>query len=94
MMILSIGGADYSYRYRLQPIVLVIGPFTRMADASVGEGAWGKTPMRGKMPMDNISQISNSWSLLCVTLASASFVNTSYSLKVDFVSIYKLQRKF
>ena len=57
-------------------------------------GGWGKTPMRGKMPMDNISQVSNAWSLLCVTLASASFVNTNYSLKVDFVSIYKLQRKF
>ena len=26
IMILSIGGAAYSYRYRLQPIVLLIGP--------------------------------------------------------------------
>ena len=34
-MIRSIGGADYSYRYRLQPIVLIIGPITHMADVSV-----------------------------------------------------------
>jgi len=35
MMIRSIGDADYSYRYRLQPIVLIIGPITHMADVSV-----------------------------------------------------------
>ena len=57
-------------------------------------GGWGKTPMRGKMPMDNISQVSYYWSLFCVTLASAFFVDTSYSLTVDFVSIYKLHQKF
>jgi len=34
-MIRSIGGADYSYQYRLQPIVLIISPITRMADVSV-----------------------------------------------------------
>ncbi len=28
-------GADYSCRYRLQPIILIIGPITRMADVSV-----------------------------------------------------------
>jgi len=59
----------------------------------IGVG-WGKTPMRGKMPMDNILQVSNSFTLVCVTLASASFVNRNYSLKVNFVSIYKLMRKF
>jgi len=32
MMILS---ADYSYRYRLQPIVLIIGPITRMVVMSI-----------------------------------------------------------
>jgi len=35
MMILCIGGADYSYRYRLQPIVLIIGPIMRIAVISV-----------------------------------------------------------
>ena len=35
MIICSIVGADYSYRYRLQPIVLIIGPITCMADVSV-----------------------------------------------------------
>src|SRR6218665_1067863 len=30
MMIRCIGGADYFYRYRLQPIVLIIGPITRI----------------------------------------------------------------
>jgi len=35
-MIRSIGGAGYSYRYRLQPIVLVISSITHMADV------WGK----------------------------------------------------
>jgi len=36
-MIRSIGGADYSYQYRLQPIVLIniIGPITCTADVSV-----------------------------------------------------------
>jgi len=34
-MILSIGGADYSYGNRLQPIVLIIGPITLMAVISV-----------------------------------------------------------
>jgi len=35
MMVCSIGGADYSYQHRLPPIVLIIGPSTRMADVSV-----------------------------------------------------------
>jgi len=35
MVILSIGGADYSYRYRLQPIILIIGAITHMADVSI-----------------------------------------------------------
>jgi len=35
MMIRSISNADYSYRYRLQPIVLIINPITRMAVISV-----------------------------------------------------------
>ena len=34
-MIRGIGGADYSYQYRLQPIVLIIGPITRMVYVSV-----------------------------------------------------------
>jgi len=35
IVILSISGTDYSYRYRLQPIILIIGPITRMAIISV-----------------------------------------------------------
>jgi len=31
----GIGSADYSYRYQLQPIVLIIGRITRMANVSV-----------------------------------------------------------
>jgi len=34
-MILSIGETNYSYRYRLQPIILIIGPITRTAVISV-----------------------------------------------------------
>jgi len=34
-MIICIGRADYSSRYRLQPIVLIIGPITRMTYISV-----------------------------------------------------------
>ena len=58
----------------------------------LSRGGWGKTPMRGKMPKDNILQVSNSLTLVhvTVTLASVSFMNRSYSLKVNFVSIYKL----
>jgi len=35
MMILSIGSIDYFYRYRLQPIVLIIGPITRTCMAVI-----------------------------------------------------------
>ena len=34
-MIHSISGANYSHQYQLQPIVLMIGPITCMADVSV-----------------------------------------------------------
>jgi len=34
-IIICLGGADYSCRYRLQPIILIIGPIMHMADASV-----------------------------------------------------------
>ena len=34
-MMIGIGGADYSRRYRLQPMPLVIGPITTITDASV-----------------------------------------------------------
>jgi len=33
-MIIGIGGAGYSHRYRLQPIPLIIGPITSIADVS------------------------------------------------------------
>jgi len=35
MIILSISGANYSYQYWLQPIILIISPITRMAVISV-----------------------------------------------------------
>jgi len=35
MIILGISGADYSDRYRLQPIILTIGLITRIAVISV-----------------------------------------------------------
>src|SRR6218665_1938121 len=35
IMLICIDRADYSYRYQLQPIVLVIGPITRIADVSL-----------------------------------------------------------
>ena len=34
-MIIGIGVADYSRRYRLQPILLIIGPITSITDVSV-----------------------------------------------------------
>jgi len=34
-MIICIGRANYSYRYQLQPIVLIIGPIMRMTDVLV-----------------------------------------------------------
>jgi len=34
-MIIGIGGADYSHRYRLQRILLIIGPITSVTDVSV-----------------------------------------------------------
>jgi len=33
-MMIGIGGADYSHRYRLQPIPVVIGPITSITDVS------------------------------------------------------------
>jgi len=34
-MISGIGGANYSCRYRLQPLPLIIGPITSITDVSV-----------------------------------------------------------
>ena len=34
-MMIGIGGADYSHRYRLHPIPLIIGPITSIIDVSV-----------------------------------------------------------
>jgi len=45
-MILSI---DYSYRYRLQPIVLIIGPITRMAVISAQLYAGHKNTIKKKV---------------------------------------------
>jgi len=33
-LIIGIGGADYSHRYRLQPIPLIISPITSITDVS------------------------------------------------------------
>jgi len=33
-MVIGIDGADYSHRYRLQPIPLIIGPITSITDVS------------------------------------------------------------
>jgi len=52
-VIICIGCANYSYRYRLQPILLIIGPITRMADVSVqlyyGAGAESTSQIRSQL---------------------------------------------
>jgi len=41
-MMIGIGGADYSHRYWLQPIPLIIGPITSIIDVSVQLYAMGQ----------------------------------------------------
>ena len=74
-------GTDYSYRYRLQPIILIIGQITRITVISVQLNSVGLLDIAGNRA--RVFRVSNRLEVACLNrnkshcLTLISFVNIS-----------------